>query len=57
MKAKDLRRIQREADAIRRETGLPRLDVQRLMAIDRVRDAILQTAKKAEKRREGGNSD
>lgn len=53
MKAKDLRKLQREADAIRRETGLPRLDVQRLMAIDRVRDAILQTAKKAKRREEG----
>lgn len=54
MKTKDLQKLQREADAIRQETGLPRLDVRRLLAIDRVRDAILQTANQA-KRREVGD--
>lgn len=55
MKAKDLRRIQREADAIRQETGLPRLDVRRLLANDHIRDMVLNVAKRAEERQEEGD--
>lgn len=56
MKAKDLRRLQREAEEERKLYGLPTLDVKKLLANEKARQVILETARQAEQRK-GGDSD
>ena len=63
MKAKDRRRLEREAEEIRKESGLPTVDVRKLIASDATfRGIILDAARKAEPRnpvvtKTGGDSD
>ena len=56
MKAKDRRKQERAAEQIRREMGLPQLDIKRLLAVDTFRAEILKAAEIAEKQsRKGGD--
>lgn len=57
MKAKDLRRLQREAEKERKLYGLPTLDVKKLLADERFRDIVIETARQQAGRREGGEPD
>ena len=55
MKAKIRRQLQRQAEQERKQYGLPVLDMKKLLQVPAVRDAVLNTAKRAEKRREEGD--
>lgn len=55
MNKRTLKRLQRQSDRERELCGLPRLDLQKLLQVPAIRDAILETAKGQQKRREGGD--
>ena len=56
MKAKDRRKLERQAEQIRREMGLPQLDIKQLLSVDAFRTEILRAAEIAEKQtRKGGD--
>lgn len=57
MKAKDLRRLQREAEKERKLYELPTLDAKKLLANEKARQVILETARQQAGRRKGGDSD
>lgn len=49
MKAKDRRKLERQAEAIRREQSLFPVDLQKLLAVDSFKAEILKAAEIAEK--------
>ena len=60
MKAKERRKLEQQAEEIRKESGLPLLDIRKLIASnDVMRKAVLDAARIAtqQDKRDGGDSD